>query len=43
MAEQALNYMVPSGRYWEVIHQFDRFKLRDIDTMWLDAVDHSMA
>jgi hypothetical protein len=43
MAEQALNYMVPSGRYWEVIHQFDRFKLRDIDAMWLDAADHSMA
>lgn len=43
MAEKALDYMVPSGRYWEVIHQFDPLKLCDIDAMWLEAADHSMA
>ena len=37
-AEQELGYMVPSGRYWEREAEFDRTKLRDIDSLWLQAL-----
>jgi hypothetical protein len=36
--EQELGYMVPSGRYWEVMSSFDKSKLSAIDSIWLDAV-----
>lgn len=36
--EQNLGYMVPSGKYWEVLEQFDKDKLSAIDGMWLKAV-----
>ena len=37
-AEQALGYMVPSGRYWEHVSEFDKAKLSDIDSLWLQAI-----
>lgn len=37
-AEQDLGYMVPSGRYWERAAEFDKTKLRDIDHLWLQAM-----
>jgi hypothetical protein len=37
--EQNLGYMVPSGKYWEVAANFDKDKLREIDAIWLEAVD----
>jgi hypothetical protein len=36
--EQDLGYMVPSGRYWEVLASFDKSKLSEIDAIWLEAV-----
>jgi hypothetical protein len=36
--EQNLGYMVPSGKYWEVLASFDKDKLSAIDAMWLEAV-----
>jgi hypothetical protein len=36
--EQDLGYMVPSGRYWEVMGSFDKSKLSEIDAIWLEAV-----
>lgn len=38
-AEAQLAYMVPSGRYWEQAHTFDKDKLSQIDDMWLLAAD----
>ncbi|WP_199534697.1 hypothetical protein [Rhodoferax lacus] len=38
-AEAALGYMVPSGRYWEVIDEFDKDKLSAIDALWLQALE----
>ena len=38
-AEAELAYMVPSGRYWEHAHTFDKDKLSQIDDMWLSAAD----
>jgi hypothetical protein len=35
--EQDLGYMVASGRYWEHLAEFDETKLRDIDSLWLQA------
>jgi hypothetical protein len=38
MAREAdLNYVVPSGRYWENLAQFDPQALRDLDTLWMTA------
>jgi hypothetical protein len=37
-SEQDLGYMVPSGRYWEVMSSFDKSKLSAIDSIWLEAV-----
>ena len=37
-AEQDLGYMVPSGRYWEHAAEFDKTKLSDIDSLWLQAM-----
>lgn len=36
--EAALNYVVPSGRYWDELDRFDPAALAALDTMWLDAV-----
>jgi hypothetical protein len=30
--------MVPSGRYWEREAEFDKTKLSDIDSLWLQAM-----
>lgn len=35
--ENALGYMVPSGRYWQHTQEFDAKKLQEIDSIWLDA------
>lgn len=35
--ELALNYYVPSGRYWQELHRFDAAALRDLDMLWLRA------
>lgn len=35
--EAALDYWVPSGRYWEEADRFDATALREIDNMWLEA------
>ncbi len=35
--ERALDYVVPSGRYWEEAHRFDRAKLARLDDLWLAA------
>lgn len=35
--EKALGYVVPSGRYWEKINNFDPVKLRLIDDIWIDC------
>jgi hypothetical protein len=35
--ETDLNYVVPSGRYWEDLAQFDPAALRDLDALWLSA------
>jgi hypothetical protein len=37
-AEQDLGYMVPSGRYWEHTAEFDKTKLSDIDSLWLQVM-----
>jgi hypothetical protein len=38
-AEQDLGYMVASGRYWEHTSEFDKTKLSDIDSLWLQAIN----
>jgi hypothetical protein len=40
-AEQDLGYMVASGRYWEHTAEFDKTKLSDIDSLWLQAINAS--
>jgi hypothetical protein len=35
--EAELNYLVPSGRYWEDLALFDASTLRDLDALWLAA------
>jgi hypothetical protein len=35
--EKKLAYMVPSGRYWESLGEFDQFKLSEIDSLWLKS------
>ncbi len=35
--EQALNYHVPSGRYWEEAHRFDPAAIDALDALWLAA------
>jgi hypothetical protein len=40
-AEQELGYMVASGRYWEHSAEFDKTKLSDIDSLWLQAVTNA--
>ncbi|WP_310626753.1 hypothetical protein [Limnohabitans sp.] len=42
-AEQDLGYMVPSGRYWEHTAEFDKTKLSDIDSLWLQAITTDQA
>ena len=37
-AEKDLGYMVASGRYWEHAAEFDKTKLSDIDSLWLQAM-----
>ena len=37
-AEKELGYMVPSGRYWEHLEGLDESKLRQIDNLWLQAL-----
>ena len=36
--EEALSYMAPSGRYWEIEKELDSLQLRKIDTLWLQTV-----
>ncbi|MSP06943.1 MAG: hypothetical protein EXR13_05245 [Candidatus Fonsibacter sp.] len=36
--EEELAYMVPSGRYWESLGEFNQFKLSEIDSLWLKSV-----
>ena len=36
--EEALSYMAPSGRYWEIEKELDSSQLRKIDTLWLQTV-----
>ena len=38
-AEAELGYMVPSGRYWEVIDTFDKNRLSAIDALWLQSLE----
>jgi hypothetical protein len=38
LAEKNLNYMVPSGRYWEHLEDLDEVKLSQIDSLWLQAL-----
>ena len=38
LAEKTLNYMVPSGRYWEHLEDLDEVKLSQIDSLWLQAL-----
>ncbi len=42
-AEQDLGYMVASGRYWEHAAEFDKTKLSDIDSLWLQAITTDQA
>jgi hypothetical protein len=42
-AERDLGYMVPSGRYWEHTAEFDKRKLSDIDSLWLQAITTDQA
>ena len=35
--EAALNYVVPSGRYWQETARFDARALADLDALWLAA------
>jgi hypothetical protein len=35
--EAALNYVVPSGRYWQEAARFDASALADLDALWLAA------
>ncbi len=35
--EADLNYMVPSGRYWEEAHRFDTARIDALDALWLAA------
>jgi hypothetical protein len=37
-AEKTLNYMVPSGRYWEHLEGLDVVKLSQIDSLWLQVL-----
>mgnify|MGYP001817859109 CR=1 FL=1 len=36
--EEALGYLVPSGRYWEETHRFDPAALAILDRLWLSSV-----
>jgi len=36
--EEVFSYMAPSGRYWEVLNEFDPAKLREIDSLWLNSL-----
>ena len=36
-AEADLNYIVPSGRYWEEAHRFDPARIDALDAQWLAA------
>lgn len=37
-AEKDLGYMVSSGRYWEVLKEFDHLRLSEIDSLWLESI-----
>ncbi len=41
--EAALDYRVPSGRYWEEAHRFDPAALRALDALWLGAARPALA
>jgi DNA-binding transcriptional regulator GbsR (MarR family) len=36
--EETYSYMAPTGRYWEVLNEFDPIKLREIDDLWLNSL-----
>ena len=36
--EETFSYMAPSGRYWEVLEEFDPITLREIDSLWLESL-----
>jgi len=36
--EETFSYMAPSGRYWEVLNEFNPIKLREIDSLWLESL-----
>jgi hypothetical protein len=39
--EKKLNYIVPSGRYWEYKKSFDAMQLRKIDQLWLETPQYN--
>ena len=39
--EKKLDYMVRSGRYWQVINRFDPIQLSKIDQLWLQTPQYS--
>ncbi|MFM2116195.1 MAG: hypothetical protein RIQ80_294, partial [Actinomycetota bacterium] len=39
--EKKLNYMVPSGKYWQEINRFDPIQLSKIDQLWLQTPQYS--
>ena len=36
--EKELGYMIPSGRYWKHLKEFDHLKLNEVDSLWLKSV-----
>jgi hypothetical protein len=36
--EKELGYMIPSGKYWEYLKEFDHLKLNEVDSLWLKSV-----
>jgi hypothetical protein len=41
--EAELNYVVPSGRYWDELDRFDSAALRELDDMWLATAATGLA
>jgi hypothetical protein len=39
--EKKLNYVVPSGKYWQEINRFDPIQLSKIDQLWLQTPQYS--
>jgi len=40
--EAALDYVVPSGRYWQERDRFDAKALAEVDQLWSKAVRDAM-